>query len=165
MITEFWESLLQMYMYKQMITKTLYKALIFTRSRLLLNIILTINNNVYCCRYQTTDVITSYTLIVPCLVPVYIRYTQHWCGTRRNIWSIPCTCTGRFTVCCTISRTQSIWCFIPGIIKGCWINHYLSWSICRIIIGTLTTWHTFYCVNVIKTNSEIVAKTVENVDY
>lgn len=73
MIAQFGEFLLQMYMYKQMIIKTVYTVLIFTRWMLLLKVLLTINNNIYCCRYQTSDVITSCTLIVPCLVPVYIR--------------------------------------------------------------------------------------------
>ena len=73
MRTQFGESLLQMYMYKQMISKTVYKTIIFTRWVLLLDVRLTINNNIHCCRYQTTDVITNCTLIVACLVPVYIR--------------------------------------------------------------------------------------------
>jgi hypothetical protein len=74
MTTQFAEFLLQMYMDKQMIiTAVDNDTLIFKRLVLLLNVILTINNNIYCCRYQTTDVITSCTLIVPCLVPVYIR--------------------------------------------------------------------------------------------
>ena len=76
MRTQFGESLLHilhMYIYKQIIIKTVYTVLIFTRWMLILNVRLTINNNKHCCRYQTTDVITSCTLMVPCLVPVYIR--------------------------------------------------------------------------------------------
>jgi hypothetical protein len=65
------------YIYKQMIIKTVYDALIFIPWMLFLSIRLTINSNIYCCRYQTTDVITSCTLIGPCLVPVYILQDQY----------------------------------------------------------------------------------------
>ena len=73
MKTQFGESLLHMYMYKQIIIKTMYIVLLFIRWMLILSVQLTINNNKHCCRYQTTDVITRSTLIVPCLVPVYIH--------------------------------------------------------------------------------------------
>ena len=68
MRTQFWEFFLQMYMYIQKIIKTVQSFDINS-----LKVRLTINNNIYCCRYQTTDDITSCTLIIPCLVPIYIR--------------------------------------------------------------------------------------------
>ena len=37
-------------------------------------IILTLNNNIYYIRCVSTDVITCCTLIVPCLIPVYVSF-------------------------------------------------------------------------------------------
>ena len=72
---------------------------------------LTLNNSIYYNRCFTTDVITRCTLIVPCLIPVYVLYVKYRCGTSRKIRSTPCHCTNRYTVSSTLDLIQ-IFCLL-----------------------------------------------------